>query len=114
MLCPVLPCVATGRVWQCGYQLSGLRKAESRTLRAAYHAARVTSRSVLITGATGYLGRPLTTLAHRRGYHVRAFVRPGSEARVAPGAELIVGDAFSVDDLAAAMSPGDTLVHLLG
>jgi uncharacterized protein YbjT (DUF2867 family) len=45
---------------------------------------------------------------------VRAFVRPGSEARVVSGAEVIAGDPFSVDQLAGAMARGQTLVHLLG
>jgi uncharacterized protein YbjT (DUF2867 family) len=71
-------------------------------------------RSVVITGATGYLGRPLTALALARGHRVRAFVRAGSELRVPPGADVVVGDPFSSDQLAAALSPRDTLVHLIG
>lgn len=71
-------------------------------------------RSLLVTGATGYLGRPLTSLALTRGHRVRAFVRPGSESRVPAGVEVVRGDPFSADRLAAALSPADTLVHLLG
>ena len=67
-----------------------------------------------MTGATGYLGRPLTALALRRGHSVSAFVRPGSEARVELGARVIVGNPFSSDELAPACSAGDTLVHLIG
>lgn len=69
---------------------------------------------MLLTGATGYLGRPLTSLALARGHLVRAFVRPGSESRVVTGAAVIPGDPLSSDQLAAALSPGDTLVHLIG
>jgi uncharacterized protein YbjT (DUF2867 family) len=72
------------------------------------------SRSVVITGATGYLGRPLTALALARGHRVRAFVRPGSEPRVPAGAAVAIGDPFVEDHLTAALAPGDTLVHLIG
>ena len=68
----------------------------------------------MITGATGYLGRPLTALALERRHAVTAFVRPGSESRVAPGAKVIAGNPFSSDELARACTPGDTLVHLIG
>ena len=69
---------------------------------------------MLVTGATGYLGRPLVALAVSRGHRVCAFVRPGSEEKVPAGASLARGDALSVSDLTAALSPGDTLVHLVG
>lgn len=71
-------------------------------------------RRILMTGATGYLGRPLTSLALARGHQVRAFVRPGSESRVPAGAQVVSGDVFSPDQLARALSPGDSLVHLVG
>jgi uncharacterized protein YbjT (DUF2867 family) len=71
-------------------------------------------RSILVTGATGYLGRPLCELAHARGHRVRALVRTGSEARAPRGVPVARGDPFSVDSLAAALSPEDTLVHLIG
>ena len=67
-----------------------------------------------MTGATGYLGRPLTALALGRGHTVTAFVRPGSEARVAPGARVVAGNPFSSDELARGCAAGDTLVHLIG
>jgi uncharacterized protein YbjT (DUF2867 family) len=71
-------------------------------------------RTVLVTGATGYLGRPLSAQALERGHRVRAFVRPGSETRVPAGVEICAGDPFSVDALAAALSSDSTLVHLIG
>ena len=67
-----------------------------------------------MTGATGYLGRPLSALALERGHAVTAFVRCGSEARVARGARVVAGDPFSSDELARACAPGDTFVHLIG
>jgi uncharacterized protein YbjT (DUF2867 family) len=45
---------------------------------------------------------------------VTAFVRPGSEARVPAGAAIVTGDPFSIDALAARLSPTDTFVHLIG
>lgn len=67
-----------------------------------------------MTGATGYLGRPLTALALARGHAVTAVVREGSESRVGSGARIVAGDPFSTWQLASVMAPGDTLVHLIG
>ena len=67
-----------------------------------------------MNGGTGYLGRPLTSLALSRGHQVTVFVRRGSEARVPAGAAVVTGNAFSIDELAATLSPTDTLVHLIG
>ena len=72
------------------------------------------SRSVVVTGASGYLGRALVDRAQQRGHRVKAFVRPGSEDRVRPGTLLAVGNVFAVDDVAGALARGDTLVHLIG
>jgi uncharacterized protein YbjT (DUF2867 family) len=71
-------------------------------------------RSVLVTGATGYLGRPLVALAAARGHRVRAFVRPGSESKVPAGIEIVRGDPLAPSDLTVALAEGDTLVHLVG
>jgi uncharacterized protein YbjT (DUF2867 family) len=49
-----------------------------------------------------------------RGHRVRALVRPGSEARLAPGAEAIAGDALDSASIRGAMRPGETLVQLVG
>ena len=69
---------------------------------------------MFVTGATGYLGRPLVELAAG----ARA---PGSRARQAgigserpAGVEIVRGDALSAPDLAPAMSAGETLVQLVG
>jgi uncharacterized protein YbjT (DUF2867 family) len=75
---------------------------------------RPVQRSLVVTGATGYLGRPVTALAIERGQRGRAFVRPGSESRVAAGAAVTTGDPFASDALAWAFARGDTLVHLIG
>jgi len=47
-----------------------------------------------------------------RGHDVRALVRPGSEGKLPPGAQAVVGDALG--DFAVLIPPADTLVHLVG
>jgi len=69
---------------------------------------------ILITGATGYLGRALSENLLRRGHPVRALVRPGSESRAPRGVELALGDALQADSVAAAAAGCHTLVHLVG
>jgi nucleoside-diphosphate-sugar epimerase len=44
---------------------------------------------VFITGGPGYVGRPLIVALLERGHSVHALVRPGSEARLPPGAEPV-------------------------
>ena len=72
------------------------------------------SRTVCITGATGYLGRALSTALSARGHAVCALVRPGGAARAAPGSEVRELDVFDVDALSAAFFAGATVVHLIG
>lgn len=74
----------------------------------------LSGRSLLVTGATGYLGRALLDRTRLRGHRVKAFVRPGSESRVPGGVTTCVGDPFRVEDVTAALAIGDTLVHLIG
>lgn len=71
-------------------------------------------RFVLVTGATGYLGRALIPVLVERDHRVRALVRPGSERKLAAGAEAIFGNPLVANDVAAALAGFDTLVHLVG
>ena len=71
-------------------------------------------RRVAITGATGYVGRELTSSLIERGHDVRALVRQGARARVAAGAHPVELDLFNVDELAGAVQGRDTVVHLIG
>lgn len=77
---------------------------------------RAARRSVLITGATGYLGRELGPALLARGHRVRALVRPGSETKLPPGLEPLRGDPLEAASVAAALAEAktDTLVHLIG
>jgi uncharacterized protein YbjT (DUF2867 family) len=67
-----------------------------------------------MTGGTGYLGRRLAELLQHRGHRVRALVRAGSEAKLPPGCEVVVGDALHGLSYAARIAPADTFVHLVG
>lgn len=72
------------------------------------------ARTVFVTGGTGYLGRPLIGRLLERGHMVRALVRPGSEAKLPPGCEVVVGDALDGRSFVAAIEPADTFVQLVG
>jgi uncharacterized protein YbjT (DUF2867 family) len=72
------------------------------------------ARNVLVTGGTGYMGRALIPTLAARGHRVRVLARASSTRRVPAGAECVVGDALDVASVAAAIRPGDTVVHLVG
>jgi uncharacterized protein YbjT (DUF2867 family) len=71
-------------------------------------------KKVLVTGATGYLGRELLPVLVARGHVVRALVRGGSERKVPPGVVVLRGNPLVAADVGAAMDGMDTLVHLVG
>jgi uncharacterized protein YbjT (DUF2867 family) len=72
------------------------------------------ARHVFVAGGTGYIGGRLLPALLERGHRVRALARRGSESRVPPGCEVIAGDPFDRGTFAAAMTPCDTFVQLLG
>ena len=72
------------------------------------------SDSVFVAGGTGYIGRPLIENLVVRGYAVVALVREGSQARLAPGARPVFGNALDAGTFAAAVPRGATIVHLVG
>jgi nucleoside-diphosphate-sugar epimerase len=69
--------------------------------------------TVAVTGATGFIGRHLTTDLVERGVKVRAVVRPDSPNAVPPGAE-IVRAPLRASALADAFAGIDAVVHLAG
>lgn len=71
---------------------------------------------VLVTGATGFIGRHLTQSLIAAGHEVRCLVRPTSDVRVLPsgGVELCEGDVASTESLGKAMSGMDAAYHLAG
>lgn len=69
---------------------------------------------VFVTGGTGYIGQRLTHALVARGHQVRVLARAESVGRVTPGATAVVGNALDVSSFTAALTTGDTLVHLVG
>jgi dihydroflavonol-4-reductase len=77
----------------------------------------MTAPRALVTGANGFLGSRLIRLLVRRGEHVKAFVRPGSNLaslRGLPGdqVELCVGDMRSEHTVYRALAGCNRLYHL--
>ena len=70
--------------------------------------------SVFITGGTGYLGRRLIPVLQQQGCTVRALVRPGSERRLPPGCEVVVGNALDRSTFEDAIERDATFVQLVG
>jgi uncharacterized protein YbjT (DUF2867 family) len=73
-----------------------------------------TSRQLLVTGATGYIGSRLIPRLAARGHSVRALVRATSLSRVPTGATAVAGNALDEASIAQALRPGDTVVQLVG
>lgn len=71
-------------------------------------------RTVFVSGATGYMGRPLVGELLRAGHDVRALARSGSEHKVPPGCPIVLGDALNAASFAPHVPAGSTFVHLIG
>ena len=74
----------------------------------------MTSRNVFVTGGTGYIGRVLIPRLIGRGHRVQALVRRGSEQRLPPGCEAVIGNALHALSFAEQIRPSDTFVQLVG
>jgi uncharacterized protein YbjT (DUF2867 family) len=70
--------------------------------------------NVFVTGGTGYLGRRLIPVLQAQGCTVRALVRPGSERKLPPGCEVVVGNALDRASFESAVEPDSTFVQLVG
>ncbi len=71
-------------------------------------------KAVFVTGGTGFMGRALIAELLGRQHTVRALVRPGSETKLPPGTQTVMGDALDAASFARSIPPCDTLVHLVG
>ncbi|MFQ5810605.1 MAG: complex I NDUFA9 subunit family protein [Armatimonadota bacterium] len=71
---------------------------------------------VLVTGATGFVGRRLVKRLRRDGHRVRCLVREDAEPSVLPGqqAELAVGDVMDRSSLVEPMEGVEAVIHLVG
>jgi nucleoside-diphosphate-sugar epimerase len=76
----------------------------------------MTSKTALVTGASGFIGRHLTAALTARGWRVRCLVRPTSTVRPLRrcGAELYRGDVLQPSALASAVAGADVVFHLAG
>jgi NAD+-dependent farnesol dehydrogenase len=68
---------------------------------------------ILVTGATGFLGRNLCEHLTSQGYRLRALARPASDTDFlqALGVEIAAGDVREPDTVQAAMTGCDTVIH---
>ncbi len=71
------------------------------------------TRTILVIGATGMLGRPVATKLHAAGYHVRLLARDPARTRTQFGDayEVVPGDVTHPDTLAPALAGCDG-VHI--
>jgi len=72
--------------------------------------------TIVVTGATGFVGRVVVASLLRRGYRVRALVRKGSAGKLASDAQLevIEGDPLNAQDVERLLTGVNALVHLIG
>jgi uncharacterized protein YbjT (DUF2867 family) len=70
--------------------------------------------TILVTGATGNVGRNVVEQLVSRGADVRALVRDPSKASFPAGVNVVQGDLLDVDSLRSAMSGVSTLFLLNG
>ncbi|MCC7438804.1 MAG: NAD(P)H-binding protein [Armatimonadetes bacterium] len=69
---------------------------------------------IFITGGTGYIGGRLIPALIQRGHSVRALVRESSASKLAAGAVPVVGNALDASTFFGAISPDETVIHLVG
>ncbi len=69
---------------------------------------------VFITGGTGYVGRRLIPVLQRQGCAVRALVRPGSERKLPPGCDVVVGNPLDRATFEDAIERDSQFVQLVG
>lgn len=69
---------------------------------------------VAVTGGTGYIGRALIEHLVAAGHSVTALARSSSRSKVPAGASIVEGSALNADDVARTLTPGCTLVLLVG
>jgi len=70
------------------------------------------SKKVLVTGATGFVGRRLVKTLLQEGVKVRCMSR-GAQAKFPPGVETVIGDLLDPSSLSAAFENIDTAYYLV-
>jgi uncharacterized protein YbjT (DUF2867 family) len=74
----------------------------------------VTKRCVFVAGGTGYVGRPLIEKLIARGHTVRALARSGSDKKLPPGCEIVLGNTLDPATYQDRIRPADRFVQLVG
>jgi uncharacterized protein YbjT (DUF2867 family) len=69
---------------------------------------------VFITGGTGYVGSRLIPVLQRQGCVVRALVRAGSERKLPPGCDVVVGNPLDRTTFEDAIEADSAFVQLVG
>ena len=69
---------------------------------------------ILLTGATGFLGRSIATALLERGHRVRALVRAENRELALPGVEQRVGQVTDLESVCAAADACEAIVHSAG
>lgn len=71
-------------------------------------------RHIFIAGGTGYIGSRLIPALLASGHHVRALVRPGSEHKLPPGCQAVLGNALEKTTFDTHVNGADTFINLIG
>lgn len=69
---------------------------------------------IALTGATGFVGRPVTKLLIEGGHEVSVLARNPDLLEDAEGLRVVTGDLFNKTALAELVSDADTVLHLAG
>jgi uncharacterized protein YbjT (DUF2867 family) len=72
------------------------------------------SRSVFITGGTGYMGQMLIRALGARGHSITAVVRSGSEGKLPVTSTPLAANVLNGDSYASAVTAQHTFVQLVG
>lgn len=72
------------------------------------------TRTIAITGATGFAGRPAVAALLARGHRVKALVRDPGKAQLPPQVELVAGDLNASESLGRLAEGADTFLHVAG
>lgn len=72
--------------------------------------------SILVTGATGFIGRRLVSKLLEKGFSVRALVRPGKspDARIPGGCEQVPASLTDVDGLIGVVTRSSAVIYCAG
>src|SRR6266542_1610889 len=72
------------------------------------------SRHVFVTGGTGYIGARVIPALLLRGHRVHALAREGSQEKLPPGCEAVIGNALDSTTFVSRIAPADTFLQLVG